>query len=289
MNLNKTGQIILLSVLSLSIFPQEKKTENPADIIRFADFLTGEQDYYRAITEYRRAFFYLSDTETDRKDSINFKIGLCERKRGDFETAALIFEKTLKKSGKLSGASLKQLAYTHYLSGDFLKSLNIIGNSEEFDLKFLKGWNNIRLKQWQNAKSVFTGLKGRHIINQEEIKKLYNEFSKENLPGYKRPFISAFLSIVPGLGKIYCERYADGIYSFLINLMLGYAAYNADKNNKKTRFIVLGSISSVFYLGNIYGSYLAAKVVNRDNINNFIEKIEAKYHHHLLNLFDINF
>ena len=153
MFLNKIIQIILLILVTSSTIKAQVNAEKTANIISFADFLAKEQDYYRAITEYRRALFYLPDNR--QKDSIEFKIGLCELKRGDFNTASSIFEKTWKKSEILGDIALKQLAYTHYLAGEYLKSLNIIDNSELIDITYLKGWNYIKLKQWDKAKTTF--------------------------------------------------------------------------------------------------------------------------------------
>lgn len=92
-----------------------------------------------------------------------------------------------------------------------------------------------------------------------------------SVKSYKRksPLLSACLSaIVPGLGKIYAGNLGEGISSFIT---VGSFALITTENwirhglgNWKT--ILFGTIGSVFYIGNIYGSYVSVKL-NYDTFN----------------------
>ena len=66
-------------------------------------------------------------------------------------------------------------------------------------------------------------------------------------------------AIVPGSGKVYSGNVRDGIFSFLYTSLSGYQAYRGfkDKGINSIYGWVFGSISTGFYLGNVYGSVKA--------------------------------
>jgi len=71
------------------------------------------------------------------------------------------------------------------------------------------------------------------------------------------------LSVIPGAGYLYLERYQDALISLLVNTALIFAAYEAFDND----LYVLGGIISFvelgFYAGNIYGATTSAHKINR--------------------------
>lgn len=86
----------------------------------------------------------------------------------------------------------------------------------------------------------------------------------------KSSWLAAGLSaIVPGLGKIYAGNLGEGVSVFLLTgSMMAVTAENWVKEgatNWKT--ILFGTITSVFYIGNIYGSAVTVRVAN-DIFNN---------------------
>lgn len=90
----------------------------------------------------------------------------------------------------------------------------------------------------------------------------------------KSPFIAGSLStLVPGLGKVYAGKPKQGISAFLPIAILGLQAYEAYQKDgiKNARFIIFGSLFSVFYIGNIWGSALSVHVVNQE-MNNEVNR-----------------
>jgi uncharacterized protein len=75
----------------------------------------------------------------------------------------------------------------------------------------------------------------------------------------KSPALAGVLSIIPGLGKIYCGKTKDGIYSFVFISVLGYLTYDTYTKGAYSSSLIWGSSFVTFYLGNIYGSVDAAK------------------------------
>ena len=92
----------------------------------------------------------------------------------------------------------------------------------------------------------------------------------------KSPFVAGLLStVVPGAGKIYTGQIGEGVASFLT--VGGLAAITAENWVKKGlsnwRTITFGTICSIFYIGNIYGSAISVKVYRNqfhDKQNNTI-------------------
>lgn len=76
--------------------------------------------------------------------------------------------------------------------------------------------------------------------------------------------MQALSAIVPGLGKIYAGRLGEGVSAFLITTTMGLVAVeNYIKDGwKDPKTIIFGSLFSVFYIGNIWGSTLSVKLIN---------------------------
>jgi hypothetical protein len=109
-----------------------------------------------------------------------------------------------------------------------------------------------------------------------KIEPLLSELKKHPTITKKNPLIAGGLSILPGAGQLYCERYQDSIIAFLLNAGLGIAAYESfdDKN-----YALGGLISFVglgFYAGNIYGAVSSAHKYNKESNQNFIKELKGK-------------
>lgn len=105
-----------------------------------------------------------------------------------------------------------------------------------------------------------------------------------SLKNYKRksPFLSACLSaLVPGLGKIYAGSLGEGVSSFVT--VGSFAALTTENwirhGFKNWKTILFGTIGSIFYIGNIYGSYISVKL--NDDVFNEEQNIGILYTIHI--------
>jgi len=101
--------------------------------------------------------------------------------------------------------------------------------------------------------------------------------------------LAAFYSaIIPGSGKIYAGRLGDGLSSFFIVSSLGLITaenwYKAGIKNPKTIFF--GSLFSVFYVGNIWGSYFSVQIQNDEFNHEMDHKILFDLHIPLRTIFN---
>ena len=81
-------------------------------------------------------------------------------------------------------------------------------------------------------------------------------------------------AVIPGAGKVYIKKYGGALSSLLTCGILGLLTYENYNKAGPTSFktVFFGSLFSVFYIGNIYGSVYAVK----DYRNDFKEKIEYR-------------
>lgn len=111
-----------------------------------------------------------------------------------------------------------------------------------------------------------------------------------NTPRDLSPWVAGVASaIVPGLGKIYAGSVGEGVASFL--LVGAFAALTADSWAKADspanwRTITYGTIGSLLYIGNIFGSVASVRVYykNFEEINH--EAVMYSIHIPLRDIFD---
>ncbi len=105
----------------------------------------------------------------------------------------------------------------------------------------------------------------------------------------KKPGIAAIMSaIIPGTGKMYAGKIYEGVASFGITAVMAGATLDqylkGGVNN--TQFYIFGSIFSVFYIGNIYGSYFSVKIVKQEFEEKFKNTVLLHMHIPLRNYFN---
>jgi TM2 domain-containing membrane protein YozV len=87
----------------------------------------------------------------------------------------------------------------------------------------------------------------------------------------KSPVVAGLLSIIPGMGKIYAGRKADGLISLAFISTTGFITYRMFSKGGITSSPgwIYGFLSCGFYIGNIYGGQNAARQYNK--------KLKAEY------------
>ncbi|CCK79555.1 tetratricopeptide repeat protein [Desulfobacula toluolica] len=96
----------------------------------------------------------------------------------------------------------------------------------------------------------------------------------------KIPAVAGALSVVPGGGFLYCERYQDALVSFLLNSSLMLAAYESFENDNKFLGGAICFVEAGFYTGNIYGSITSAHKYNQTKQKQFIDSLKQDYRDH---------
>lgn len=227
--------------------------------IKFANYLYQQKDFLRAIDEYK---IILQQTEND---TLRFRFANSFLKLNRYDEASENF-KTLFLS------SLSDEAKLFFFKSNFLKN--------DFDL-FRKNYSKeIYIPQKfrneiERLYSITFFLSNEKLPPQENLlkpfddslqTKLYFFYQLKKNPPQKNPLQAAiFSSLIPGSGKIYTGEISDGIISFIATSLSLYLSINNFQHDHKTRGWIFAGLTSFFYGGNVYGSYVSAKKFNENS------------------------
>ena len=278
----KFAFIFFLSLFFLSVVSAEMPPDyySPENVRKFADFLYEEGDYLRAVGEYQRYLFY----EPQESEAIHYRIAVCYRFGGKAEQAIQGFETLLRTSpdSEYTSRIYYQIGATYFLMDQFDRSVQFLSdalpritdNQQYAEAEQLIGLSYLMQKRWSDAGNVFSELQASDIIRVREKAAVYNTYAErgKDLPT-RSPFLAGTLStIVPGAGRLYTGRLGDALTSLFTVGFTGWQAYDGFRRDglSSAKGWTLGTLCGVFYVGNIYGSVISARVYNRDITDEFL-------------------
>ncbi|MDD4223925.1 MAG: hypothetical protein PHD87_05005 [Candidatus Cloacimonetes bacterium] len=252
---------------------------------RFAAQLLAEQDFSRASDEYQKLAFHYSgaDSTLATADSLRYLAGLCQRRLGDYSRSNRLLEAVQNRgSGVKAEADLLRAA-NHYNLQDHAPSLAAIkdlllepgqANSRQLRRRdHLLIANYLETGLLPEARAIGTNLAGTDSLRFAEI------IDQAGSTAAKNPALAALMStLVPGSGKIYTGRTWDGITSFILCVFSGWRAWEgfSEAGIKSFDGWLFGVSTAYFYLGNIYGSAVSARLHNqraRSELRRELERI----------------
>ncbi len=249
----------------------------PENIRRFADYLFEEKQYARAAGEYQR-FLFAADSFPGNTDSIFFKIALCYRFNENYIYSINYFKKIANeyKHSFLLEEAYMGIGLCFSLIDSFEESNKVLKayflNEPNVDTraKQLITLNHIQKKEWDQAREFLNDADP----NSRQISLLIGK--GENLPKKNRFASGMFSAVIPGSGKYYCDRPMDGFHSFVTTGITTWQAYEGFKEDglHSVKGWIFGVLGGLFYLGNIYGSVVAADIYNEEQETMF--KISVK-------------
>ena len=244
----------------------------PENIRKFADYLYAHGDYLRAAGEYQR---YLFSQPSASRNEVLRRIADSYRLGGQPDRAVQFLE-TLLQTEPNSNLARYELGATHFLMEQYDESIHFLKESQDlfhggeyrWKSQILIGMNKLMQKRWESAVQHFdqfdlSGLPettGHHT----SMYKRYAEDGRK-LPS-KSPLLAGFLStVLPGSGRVYVGRPNDAFLTVFLLGVLGWAAYDGFSENgvSSRKGWTFGTIGGIFYLGNVYGSVVAAQTHNR--------------------------
>jgi tetratricopeptide (TPR) repeat protein len=259
---------------------------------RYADELYREGSYARAALQYRRLYSFFPDNP--HAPLYLFRAGISQMKCRTWLDAVATFERFLDEHGNdsLVDQVLVNLARCNAELGESQEARRLYhslisthpASSYADDCYIMVGVSLAFEKRWREA--------GAHLENMSTV---FPESSLLSLSEYladlsfqgndlpeRSPLFAALLSgMIPGSGQIYSGRFWDGVSSFLINALLGYANYRMWEDDDLTGTCFFGWLGATFYLGNIYGGFQAAKYYSREQQRLHYRKIEEAVEGHM--------
>ena len=274
---------LFLSVVSAETPPDYYSSEN---VRKFADFLYEQGDYLRAVGEYQRYLF----SQPQESAQIRYKIAVCYRFGGKTDQAIQGFEALLRSDpgSQYASRSYYQIGATYFLQGHFERSVQFLGESlpritdarQHAEAEQLIGLSYLKQKRWSEASEVFKALQASAIIPVREKAEVYHNYAERGaaLPT-RSPFLAGTLStVVPGAGRLYTGRFADAVTTLFTVGITGWQAYDGFRRDgiSSAKGWTLGTICGIFYVGNIYGSVISARVYNRHVTEEFLATLTVE-------------
>ncbi len=253
------------------------------NVLKFAEYLYQEKDFSRAAGEYYR-YLFCFDSFPPNTDTIYYRLGNCYQQVNNHKKAIDFYEKThqLTSDTDLASSALFNIGKSFTLmkdynsSSDFISShINDIQNREiSRKMRQLRIANNLYSAQWQQAIDWLE-----QESESDTITNLLKKFADEgmNLP-HKSPVLAGIYSgLIPGTGKLYTNRFYEGIQSFFTVGIMGWQSYDGfdEDGISSIKGWIFGIVGGLFYLGNIYGSIVGAEIYNEEVENKHIEKIRV--------------
>lgn len=273
----------VIIIFSLRIGAEDVAYQSVNDsgaVSSFAEALFSKGDYFRAITEYKRAIFL----SPENRDYFTYKIGLSCQRAHRWDEALTEYSKisdtgifaekrllrtaecyvALKKKDGLSGTR-EQIRKTAGAGGIQYAGL-LTGIYEIFELNFAE------------AEKVLGEPVTGGDAKTDELKSMLMAECRTalELPS-KSPAIAGALSLIPGLGQIYAGRMGDGLFAMAVETILaGTAVYAFVTGNYPVSYLA-GFGGVVFYAGNIYSAVNLANRQNAEQNADFVKNLIQKY------------
>jgi tetratricopeptide (TPR) repeat protein len=247
----------------------------------FADYLFNQGEYYRAITEYYRLAYLISDST--KKPHFIRKIGLCYYYGTDYQGFISFVKQQdqyLSLHPDIHTELTLYLAKSYYQLNNYQRAISTLEWSintwdDQFynEKQFILGISYARIFEWQRAIEEFNFINDNYsrITSSQNIIQSLKNYDK--LP-QKSPALAGILSaIIPGSGYFYCNRKRTAISSFILN---GIFALTIREAVIKKNYWLAGSVSFLgigWYVGNIIGSKEAAHNYNANIRHKFIDRV----------------
>jgi hypothetical protein len=287
--------IICCVMLSISItcFSQKVDSVKILHDLSFVNYLIGTNQYSDAIYMLNQIDFKNS-ISLQYSDSINYLKGWAFYNIKALDSASVYFLKT-------SSNTFVGIKSRFFAAYNFLYQGNEIKANEILESLLL---NDLQLKELLFVQKAGAALLNRNYREYSLIKKNFTNNwyalseTEDKLSQYhkllisrkkKSPWVAGCMSVViPGSGKMYSGKIGEGISVLLSHAILaGITIENYQKagpGNYKT--ILFGSLFTIFYLGNIYGSMISVQVSNSEFNTIYDNKILFDIHIPLRTIFN---
>jgi hypothetical protein len=247
-----------------------------AQDVRFVQYLHGTQQFGDALLALNE--IPLAPLTAPQKDTFNYLKGWSFYNVKDLDSAT----RYLLKVGAGSPYYVKSRFFSAYNSlyldrydsaAAILKTITPSASTAEIRSFESAGLALLqhRYKRFDSLKAAFTY--DRYALTAQE--KNFTGYRQQLLRIKKKsPLVAGLLSaIVPGTGKIYAGKTYQGIASMLPMAALALLTNESYHKGgpRSAEFYIFGSMLTVFYVGNIWGSVFAVKI-NRDEQEKLIHQ-----------------
>ena len=266
---------ILLLFLSINIVEGQ---DNLSVQLNYANGLFRSEQYYDAVTEYKRLLFFDS-TKTYQYEA-NLKIGESYKAGAKFDDAIKYFSfAELNASNDDEVFKTKtEIIRTNILRRTTERALQLcddLEKDERFNTKidtinYWRGWAFMLSDDWKSAAKSFAKINPNH-----ELKLLAERTDKAKV---SVTFAKVISYILPGAGAIYTGKILSGFLSLGWNALSGYWTINSFIEKRAFDGIVIGELLWLrFYRGAIQNAEDSAVEKNLEISNKSLRFLQNEY------------
>jgi hypothetical protein len=281
--------VLLIPVQVIAQPDSLKAKEN----VRFAHYLLGTNQYIDAI-------YLINQLDLSQKeynpflDSINFMKGWAFYSIKSLDSASLYFLRTTPNTS--TGIKSRFFsAYNSIYQNNYENANQILGSmalpdSQLIELRCVQQAGIELLKRnYTNYNELKNNFTNKYYSLTEAEEKLNQYHLALSSHKKKSPLVAGIMSsIIPGSGKMYSGKIGEGVSALLSNAILaGITIENYRKAGPRDfKTIFFGSLFTIFYCGNIYGSMISVQVSNNEFNNIYDNKILFDIHIPLRTIFN---
>lgn len=244
----------------------------------YADSLFSIENYFDAITEYKRLLFF--DESNSCKYKSNLRIAKSYKsgaKYGDAIKYFLISRNDCNQDSAIINIELEiiKINILRRTTPEAIKSLNQLqfkyaGKIDSSIINYWLGWAYIMADDWDLASIEFSKIESDH-----PLKIISDKVESEK---YSVAFAKISSLIIPGSGQVYTGNYLSGIMSLGWNVLWGYLTINAFMTERAVEGILIGGLLwARFYKGNFQNAEKFAIEKNKEISNKAYEYLAKKY------------
>ena len=264
----------------IKLLDEGLKNESLKNLIQFGDSLFEKEDYYNALTIYQYALL-----KTKKNENLYFRIALCYQMGEQWQEAEKSFKEFLilfphsknapEASFRIGQGYFNGKNYQQAIDS-FKETTKTFPNSKySIQSEYTIGLSYAQLGNWDLSKEEFQRLAKENpehpfAKKANSIAQLLDQTGK--IPR-KSPWLAGFLSIVPGLGKVYTHHYFPALIALLINGGLGFIIYDSFDNDREAVGALFSVVAAATYSSNIIGGYRSAIRFNQRMNNEFSDQI----------------
>jgi hypothetical protein len=251
---------------------QENDVFNLENSRKFANYLFDTEQFDLATVEFERVVFMAPD------DSLSvLKLIQAYRYEQNYDIGLKRAFDLLQNPAKLSYPFLKELFLFQSHLGQHNDNVVMASNNQllDADQRHQMILSALLMKKSWDEGAAYYSINKSDDPYYARLGKLLDE---RTVMKKKSPYLASGLSVVvPGLGKMYTNDWADGVITLGFVATTAWQAYRGFKEDgvKSVYGWIFGSISAGFYLGNIYGSFKSARNFNHRIDNAYYEKVSG--------------
>ena len=243
-----------------------------------ADSLFKAEEYFNAVTEYKRLLFF--DSLKVYEYRADYNIGLSYKAGGRWDDAVFYFSKAMGAAptdSDLYNAGMmivrcNILRRTIPRALELLEEIEkkVISDVQKEEIYYWRGWAYMFWDRFKEASASFAKAAGG-----EELKKLCDTAESEK---YSVTFAKVISYILPGAGEFYTGNFLSGALSLAWNAFFGYLTVNSFIENRIFDGIAVGGLLFLrFYRGNIQNAGNSAIEKNLEITNKTLLFIQNNY------------